>query len=63
MPSKEIIVIGEQDKEVADFLEKLLAAGTLRVQIGANVFVVRVSPDYVSQSARDFLTKGGGVAK
>jgi hypothetical protein len=59
MPSKEIIVIGENDKEVADFLVKLRMAGQLRVQLGNDVFSLKISPETVSDKAREFLTKGG----
>jgi hypothetical protein len=61
MPSKEIIVIGDNDKEVADFLEKLRVAGQLRVQLGPDVFVVRMSAEGISTKGRDFLTRGGPV--
>ncbi|WP_037094254.1 hypothetical protein [Rhizobium leguminosarum] len=58
MPSREIILIGEQDKEVADFLEKARASGSLRVLVGGEVLVVKVSSERVSLKGRDFLTKG-----
>lgn len=61
MRSKEIVVLGEVDKEVKDFLERARAADGLRVQVGSDVFVVKVSNDSVPQSARDFLTKGGRI--
>ncbi len=58
MPSKEIIVIGEGDKEVTDFLEKLRVAGRLHVQLGRDVYSVSISRDAVSDKGREFLTKG-----
>ena len=61
MPSKEIIVIGEQDKEVADFLKRLLAAGQLRVQVGDDLYSVKIFSESVSANGRDFLTKGGRI--
>ncbi|MGO7804891.1 hypothetical protein ACC778_24830 [Rhizobium ruizarguesonis] len=61
MPSKEIIVIGEEDKEVADFLEKVRAANGLRVQLGDDVFSVKISSETVSDKGRAFLTKGGPI--
>jgi hypothetical protein len=61
MSSKEIMVIDAKDKEVSDFLEKLRAAGHLRVMLGNEVFSVKISPESVSQKGRNFLTKGGRV--
>jgi hypothetical protein len=57
MPSKGITLLGEGDKEILDFLEKARASDGLRVQIGADVFVVKVHPDSASKSGRDFLTR------
>jgi hypothetical protein len=57
MPPKETIVINEEDKEVASFLVKLRSAGQLRVQIGDDVFSVKVSSERVSDHGRAYLTK------
>ncbi|MGO7689952.1 hypothetical protein ACC696_35650 [Rhizobium ruizarguesonis] len=59
MPSKEILVLGEGDKEIIDFLEKARAANGLRVKLGKEVFFVKVSAETVSDKGREFLTKGG----
>jgi hypothetical protein len=59
MPSKEITVVGEHDKEVADFLEKLRAAGQLRVRLGTEIFVVKMAAETLSAEGRDFLTRRG----
>ena len=61
MSSKEIIVIDAKDKEVCDFLERLRVAGHLRVQLGTEVYSVKISSESVSDKGRDFLTKGGLV--
>ena len=57
MPRKEILTLGHADKETIDFLEKARAADGLRVRIGTNVYVVRVSTESVSRSGRSFLTQ------
>ncbi|MGO8061414.1 hypothetical protein ACC716_24815 [Rhizobium johnstonii] len=59
MPSKEILVLGEGDKEIIDFLEKARAANGLRVKLGKEVFFVKVSAETVPDKGREFLTKGG----
>lgn len=59
MPSKEILVLGEGDEEIIDFLEKARAANGLRVKRGKEVFFVKVSAETVSDQGREFLTKGG----
>ncbi|TBD84806.1 hypothetical protein [Rhizobium ruizarguesonis] len=61
MPSKEIFVLGEGDKEIIDFLEKARAANGLRVQLGNDVFSVMISSETVSDKGRAFLTKGGPI--
>lgn len=63
MRNNEVTVLGEADKEIKDFLEKVRAAGNLLVQIGDDVFEVKVSVDSVSNSARNFLVKGSGSRK
>ncbi len=63
MPSKEILVLGEGDKEIIDFLEKVRAASGLRVQLGNDVFSVKISSETVSDKGRAFLTKGGPLAR
>lgn len=62
MPSKEIIVIDEHNREVANFLERLRAAGQLRVQLGNDVFSITMSAEAVSHRAREFLTRGGRIS-
>ncbi|MEX2696868.1 hypothetical protein [Rhizobium mongolense] len=54
-------MIGEQDKEVADFLEKLLVAGQLRVQRGDDLYSVKIFSESVPAKGRHFLTKGGRI--
>ncbi|WP_017965649.1 hypothetical protein [Rhizobium leguminosarum] len=61
MPSKEILVLGEGDKEIIDFLEKARAANGLRVQLGNDVFSVKISSETVSDEGRAFLTQGGPI--
>ncbi|MBY5537711.1 hypothetical protein HFO58_31975 [Rhizobium leguminosarum] len=61
MPSKEILVLGEGDKEIIDFLEKARAANGLRVQLGKDVFSVKISSETVSNAGREYLTKGGPI--
>ena len=56
MRPKEILVLGDGDAEVLDFLERARSVGPLRVKIGDDVFLVKVTPDSVSPSARAFLT-------
>ncbi|MBY5353570.1 hypothetical protein G9X64_32020 [Rhizobium sophorae] len=63
MPSKEIFVLGEGDKEIIDFLEKVRAANGLRVQLGKDVFSVTISSESVSDKGREYLTKGGRVSE
>ncbi|RWX19243.1 hypothetical protein EHI45_00965 [Rhizobium leguminosarum] len=63
MPSKEILVLGEGDKEIIDFLEKARAANGLRVQLGKDVFSVKISSETVSDKGREYLTKGGRVSE
>ncbi|UIK01586.1 hypothetical protein LZK82_31130 (plasmid) [Rhizobium leguminosarum] len=61
MPSKEILVLGEGDKEIIDFLEKVRAVKGLRVQLGNDVFSVKISSETVSDKGRAFLTNGGSI--
>lgn len=63
MPSKEILVLGEGDKEIIDFLEKVRAANGLWVQLGNDVFSVKIYSETVSDKGRAFLTKGGRSAQ
>ncbi len=58
MPDKEMIELGEDDKAIVDFLERVRVSGPRKVRIGQDVFTVSVSPDTLSQSARDFLVSG-----
>lgn len=57
MQSNEILLLGEGDKEIIDFLEKARATNGLRVSVGTDVFVVKVTNDTVTQAGREFLTK------
>uniref|UniRef100_UPI003D062841 hypothetical protein n=1 Tax=Rhizobium pisi TaxID=574561 RepID=UPI003D062841 len=51
------------DKEIIDFLEKARAADGLRVQLGKDVFSVKISSETVSDKGREYLTKGGRVSE
>ncbi|MCA2434869.1 hypothetical protein HFN06_25880 [Rhizobium leguminosarum] len=63
MLPKEITVLGEDDKEIIDFLEKVRLANGVRVQVGSDVLIVKVSNEKITQSGRDYLTKGGRIAE
>ncbi len=58
MRNKEILVLRDADKEIADFLDKVRIAGGLRVQVGSEVLVVKVFADHLPETAREFLSKG-----
>lgn len=58
MRTKEIIELHDTDQDIIDFLERALLSGPLRVKIGDEVRLVKVSSERVNQEARDFLTKG-----
>ena len=57
MKTTEILDIGADKNELREFLELARDEGPLRVKIGDDVFSVKVSPETVSTSAREFLTK------
>lgn len=54
-------MLGEGDKEIIDFLEKARAANGLRVQLGNDLFSVKISSETVSHEGRAFLTQGGPI--
>ncbi|WP_165447975.1 hypothetical protein [Rhizobium leguminosarum] len=56
-------MLGKGDKEIIDFLEKARAANGLRVQLGSDVFSVKISSETVSDKGREYLTKGGRVSE
>jgi hypothetical protein len=59
MPRKEMIELGKDDRQVADFLELVRARGQAHVNVNGEVLTVKVSRDAVTKEAREFLTKGG----
>ena len=63
MSTKEIVHIGTHEKEIIDFLERVRAAGQLRVKLRDDVLLVKVSSDTVTEKGRAFLTKGGPIEK
>ncbi len=61
MQPKETILINEEETEVANFLGKLRLAGHLRVQVGDDVFSIKVLSERVSDRGRAYLTKQGAT--
>jgi hypothetical protein len=57
MRPKAIVKLNDDDKEISAFLERVLASGPVRVQVGDETYLVKVSSEKVSRGGRDFLTK------
>ncbi|MEF0943875.1 hypothetical protein [Rhizobium sp. BR 362] len=59
MAQKEILVVNSSDGELDRFLERLCAVGEIIVVHRGEQFVVELRRDQITQSAREFLSKGG----
>lgn len=59
MSSKEIISVKSEDKEIRNFLERLVAAGSLTINLDSEQFVIAIRRENVSGDGRAFLTGGG----
>jgi RNase H-fold protein (predicted Holliday junction resolvase) len=59
MPSKETIIVGEDDKEIRNFLELLRASKELSVKFGGERFTVKIAREEVTKKGRTALTLGG----
>ncbi|AYG59995.1 hypothetical protein CCGE525_15140 [Rhizobium jaguaris] len=59
MAQKEILVVNSSDEELDRFLERLRVTGEITVVHRGQRFVVELRRDQITQSAREFLSKGG----
>lgn len=61
MPPKETIIVGDHEKEIIDFLDRLRSNQELLVHVGTESFVLKIARATVSQKGRDILTSGGPI--
>lgn len=59
MPPKDIIVVNTEDKEIRLFLERLIVAGSLTVELDTEQFVVAIHREKFSEAGRGILISGG----
>jgi len=59
MRPNETITVGDDSKEVRDFLEKLRDAREMVVQLGTETFVVTMKRSVITTAGRATLSKGG----
>lgn len=61
MPPKETIIVGNHEKEIIDFLDRLRLNEEFLIHVGTESFVLKIARATVSQKGRDVLTSGGPV--
>ncbi|MBB4349431.1 prefoldin subunit 5 [Rhizobium cellulosilyticum] len=59
MPPKETIIIGDHEKEVIDFLERLRSNKEMLVQLGSENYVLAMTRAKITKKGREVLTSGG----
>lgn len=58
MTSKELIVVGREDKEIARFLRAVVDAGTVSVEFDSQRFRVTATPENISRKGRRVIVSG-----
>jgi len=59
MTSKEFIVVKPDEKEIRNFLDRLIAAGYMSVDLDSELFGITIRREKISEEGRRILTRGG----
>ncbi|MBU1316479.1 MAG: hypothetical protein KJ947_04425 [Alphaproteobacteria bacterium] len=58
MESKDLIVVGRDDKEIIRFLRALIRAGSVTVELESQRFRLTLKPEKISGNARSVIGRG-----